>query len=422
MIIRFFYTLLLALAAPILLYSLYKKKQGKPTFGQRWKEHFGITPTVQSHDNPVWIHAVSVGEVIAAIPIVKELKKIRPEQSIVITTTTSTGAAQVEKISHLVEHRYMPIDFSFAVKGFLRAVRPCRLLIMETELWPNTLHTVASAGISITVLNARLSEKSYRNYSRSKAISNLLFKNLSLVCCQYNDDATRFSRLGLSPQKVAVTGSVKFDIDVPKTVYAQSKVLRSKLGLERPIWIAASTHKGEDEQILTAHKHLTLHYPNALLILVPRHPERFDDVNALCQKEGFSVVRRTSNQDVGLKTNIYLGDTMGELLELIGAADICFMGGSLIGKKVGGHNVLEPVALGIPTITGPSYYNFADIVSGLNSRNAIRIVDDADMLDKLLHRLCSNSFERETISSNALNFLHSNSGAIKKTLNRLGYE
>lgn len=422
MIIRFFYTLLLALAAPILLYSLYKKKQGKPTFGPRWKEHFGITPTFRSHDNPVWIHAVSVGEVIAAIPIVKELKKIRPEQSIVITTTTSTGAAQVEKISHLVEHRYMPIDFSFAVKGFLRAVGPCRLLIMETELWPNTLYTVASADIPITVLNARLSEKSYRNYSRSKAISNLLFKNLSLVCCQYNDDATRFSRLGLSPQKVAVTGSVKFDIDVPKTVYAQSKVLRSKLGLERPIWIAASTHKGEDEQILTAHKHLTLHYPNALLILVPRHPERFDDVNALCQKEGFSVVRRTSNQDVGLKTNIYLGDTMGELLELIGAADICFMGGSLIGKKVGGHNVLEPVALGIPTITGPSYYNFADIVSGLNSRNAIRIVDDADMLDKLLHRLCSNSFERETISSNALNFLHSNSGAIKKTLNRLGYE
>ncbi len=420
--IRFFYTLLLSLASPFLLYSLYKKREGKPEFGSRWKEHFGYTPTISSNKQPLWIHAVSVGEVIAATPIIKALKIKYPETTILVTTTTSTGAAQVDKLGSLVVHRYMPIDFSFTVRRFVKTVKPSKMLIMETELWPNTLNTVASFGVPIIVLNARLSEKSFRNYQKVQPVFNLLSKNLSHICCQYQDDATRFIELGLDPEKVSVTGSVKFDISISNNIRREAKELRSAIGSDRPVWVAASTHTGEDEQILIAHKALLKTHPNALLILVPRHPERFNDVYSLCQNKKFKVVRRTSDPIVTSDVQIYLGDTMGELLTLMGASDICFMGGSLVGEKVGGHNVLEPVALGVPTITGPSYFNFVDIVTGLTSCNAIRISEDSEMLVQLVQDLFSNRSAREELSSNALNFLTSNQGAIKNTLNRLGYE
>ncbi|CAM3031430.1 lipid IV(A) 3-deoxy-D-manno-octulosonic acid transferase [Vibrio mytili] len=386
MLIRLVYTLLLALASPILLFGLYKSKPNKPKFGARWKEHFGITPKLDTHQRPIWIHAVSVGESIAATPLIKALKEQNPEQAILVTTTTSTGAEQVAKLGDLVEHRYMPIDFGFAIKGFLKAINPKQMLIIETELWPNTLNVVHKAGIPIIVVNARLSEKSCQNYSKVQPLFNLLHPCLTKVLCQTDSDTERFARLGVNQAKLAVTGSIKFDIQISDDVKDQGKALRCELGVNRPVWIAASTHKGEDEQVLDAHKQVLESQPNALLILVPRHPERFNDVYALCQQQGFNTVRRTAlssinaQEEITDSTQVYLGDTMGEMLVLIGAADVCFMGGSLIGDKVGGHNVLEPAALGVPVITGPSYYNFAEIVTVLSQSNTLEIVDSSKQL------------------------------------------
>ncbi|MGR5459330.1 lipid IV(A) 3-deoxy-D-manno-octulosonic acid transferase [Vibrio alfacsensis] len=410
MLIRIIYTLLLALASPILLFGLYKSKPNKPRFGKRWKEHFGFTPKLESIERPIWIHAVSVGESIAAMPLIKALKKQKPEQPILVTTTTSTGAEQIAKLGDLVEHRYMPIDFSFAVKGFLKATQPKQMLIIETELWPNTLNAVHKANIPINVVNARLSEKSCNNYAKVQPLFNLLIPCIDKVLCQTQSDAERFERLGVEKSKLFVTGSIKFDIQISDEVKEKGKALRTELGHDRPVWIAASTHKGEDEQVLVAHKRVLELHPDALLILVPRHPERFDNVFELCQKQGFNTVRRTNQTEITESTQVYLGDTMGEMLVLMGAADICFMGGSLVGDKVGGHNVLEPAALGVPVITGPSYYNFTNIVHLLVQHSLCEVAENTD---EITHKVCQHfsagqapqqqKSERSTFLSNYTN-------------------
>ncbi|MCR9572669.1 lipid IV(A) 3-deoxy-D-manno-octulosonic acid transferase [Vibrio alginolyticus] len=415
MLVRIVYTLLLALASPLLLFGLYKSKPNKPKFGSRWKEHFGITPKLKSNDKPIWIHAVSVGESIAATPLIKALKEQNPEQSILVTTTTSTGAEQIAKLGDLIEHRYMPIDFGFAIKGFLKAVQPKQMLIIETELWPNTLHNVHKAGIPITVVNARLSEKSCQNYAKIQRLFNQLHPCLTQVLCQTDSDAERFERLGVKKKKLSVTGSIKFDIQISEQVKQQGQQLRAQLGNDRPIWIAASTHKGEDEQVLDAHRQVLKSHPNALLVLVPRHPERFDDVFTLCQQQGFNTVRRTSTHAVETNTQVYLGDTMGEMLTLMGAADICFMGGSLIGDKVGGHNVLEPAALGVPIINGPSFFNFKEIVHEMKQNNLIKIVKNEDELARAIVALIKDVAAHERITSELAHFMLANSGSLQRT-------
>ncbi|WP_217540401.1 lipid IV(A) 3-deoxy-D-manno-octulosonic acid transferase [Vibrio metschnikovii] len=419
MLVRLLYTLALALAAPLLLFGLYRSRPNKPSFGMRWKEHFGLTPKLNSNDKPLWIHAVSVGECLAAIPLIKALKTQKPNQVILVTTTTSTGAEQIAKLGDLVEHRYMPIDFSFAVRGFLKAIKPSKLLIIETELWPNTLATVHNANIPIVVINARLSEKSQKNYAKVQPLFNLIHPYLSKILCQSQADADRFAQLGVASQKLTVTGSIKFDIEISDEIRAKGAVLRTKLGQNRPIWIAASTHKREDEQVLTAHRQVLELYPNALLILVPRHPERFDAVFELCEKQGFSTVRRTSSIGVVDKTQVYLGDTMGELLVLLGAADVCFMGGSLLGDKVGGHNVLEPAALGVPVIIGPSYFNFKEIVEALLKKEAIFISESTDLLAMTLHSLFGNARHINYIKQSLLTFGQANKGALKRTISQV---
>ncbi|HHX8642339.1 TPA: lipid IV(A) 3-deoxy-D-manno-octulosonic acid transferase [Vibrio diabolicus] len=416
MLVRIVYTLLLALASPLLLFGLYKSKPNKPKFGSRWKEHFGITPKLKSNDKPIWIHAVSVGESIAATPLIKALKEQNPEQSILVTTTTSTGAEQIAKLGDLVEHRYMPIDFGFAIKGFLKAVQPKQMLIIETELWPNTLHNVHKAGIPITIVNARLSEKSCCNYTKVQPLFNVMLPCLAQILCQTESDANRFERLGVDKDKLAVTGSIKFDIQISEQVKQQGQQLRAQLGNDRPIWIAASTHKGEDEQVLDAHKQVLKSHPNALLVLVPRHPERFDDVFTLCQQQGFSTVRRTSMHAVETNTQVYLGDTMGEMLTLMGAADICFMGGSLVGDKVGGHNVLEPAALGVPVITGPSYYNFQDLVAKMLHKKVIKLIESPNEMSLKVEAMFQDALAKSVVQENLLNFVKDNVGALTKTI------
>ncbi|MEF1226008.1 lipid IV(A) 3-deoxy-D-manno-octulosonic acid transferase [Vibrio fortis] len=416
MLIRFFYTLILALIAPLLLFGLYKSKPNKPKFGKRWKEHFGITPKLTSNQRPIWIHAVSVGESIAATPLIKEIKKQNPEQPIIVTTTTSTGAEQIAKLGSLVEHRYMPIDFGFAVKGFLKAIQPKRMLIIETELWPNTLHQVSKFGVPITVVNARLSEKSRNNYAKFQPVFNIIEPYLTKILCQSQSDADHFESLGVAKSKLAITGSIKFDIQISDEVRAKGKALRSELGVKRPVWIAASTHKGEDEQILNAHKNVLEIYPDALLIIVPRHPERFDSVVQLCQSSGFTTTRRT-NADIQscAKSQVYVGDTMGEMLILIGAADICFMGGSLIGDKVGGHNVLEPAALGIPTISGPSYFNFKEITERLLSTDGIMICE-GHSLDSKVIQLLEDKHSATNMANQAHSVFKRNKGSLERSI------
>ncbi|HHF2884635.1 lipid IV(A) 3-deoxy-D-manno-octulosonic acid transferase [Vibrio diabolicus] len=416
MLVRIVYTLLLALASPLLLFGLYKSKPNKPKFGSRWKEHFGITPKIKSNDKPIWIHAVSVGESIAATPLIKAIKEQNPKQSILVTTTTSTGAEQIAKLGDLVEHRYMPIDFGFAIKGFLKAVQPKQMLIIETELWPNTLHNVHKAGIPITVVNARLSEKSCSNYAKVQPLFNVMLPCLAQILCQTESDANRFERLGVDKDKLAVTGSIKFDIQISEQVKQQGQQLRAQLGNDRPIWIAASTHKGEDEQVLDAHRQVLKSHPNALLVLVPRHPERFDDVFTLCQQQGFSTVRRTSMHAVETNTQVYLGDTMGEMLTLMGAADICFMGGSLIGDKVGGHNVLEPAALGIATITGPSFFNFKEIIEMMQFEDSIILIKNNQDLTSIITSLIIDEQKRQELCVKITQFVAHNTGSLETIL------
>ncbi|WP_105902623.1 lipid IV(A) 3-deoxy-D-manno-octulosonic acid transferase [Vibrio gangliei] len=419
--IRYFYTLLLFLLSPILLLTLYKKKPGKPSFGARWKEHFGVTPPLKDQlQSPIWIHTVSVGETIAATPFIRALKQKYPNIPIVITTTTSTGAEQASKLADVAEHRFMPIDLPFAIKGFLRAIKPQQMLIMETELWPNTLHYVHKYGVSITVINARLSERSALRYKKFQPIFNLLSENLDKVLCQHQEDAERFIRLGVTPERVKVTGSLKFDISVSEESLKSGEQLRSQLGKKRPVWIAASTHQGEDEQVLNAHKLLLEKYPDALLLLVPRHPERFDDVYLLCEQQGFNAHRRTSTiQTLSILTQVYLADTMGEMMLLLAASDVCFMGGSLLGDKVGGHNLLEPAAVGLPCLIGPSYYNFTDITNQLTNAKAAFICKNTDEMTAHLTSLFSSEEQRLTCKKNAFTVIQRNQGAVQKTVSNI---
>ncbi|ENX3946836.1 lipid IV(A) 3-deoxy-D-manno-octulosonic acid transferase [Photobacterium damselae] len=417
MLIRLFYRLILVLISPVLLYGLYRRRPNKPAFGHRWKEHFGITPPLQCREvAPIWIHAVSVGESIAAIPLIKILKEQQPNVPIVVTTTTSTGAEQIAKLGSLVEHRYMPVDFSFAIRSFINVIRPSHLLIIETELWPNTLIEAHKAGIPISVVNARLSEKSRRNYAKLQALFNTIHPCLTQILCQSLSDADRFASLGIDVNKLHVTGSIKFDISISKRIIELGIALRKEIGISRPVWIAASTHQGEDELVLQAHKELLKTHQDALLILVPRHPERFDSVFQLTQTLGFMTERRTSSKSLTKMSQVYLADTMGEMLVLLGAADVCFMGGSLLGNKVGGHNVLEPAALGIPTITGPSYFNFNEITNELLLAHGIW-VKHASELGVALSDLFGHPEVRQKLASGAMNVVTHNQGALQRTIN-----
>lgn len=415
--IRCVYTFLLCLAAPFLLLGLYKKKPGKPAFGSRWKEHFGQTPRLKDQSTaPIWVHTVSVGETIAATPFIKQLKEKYPDTPIVITTTTSTGAEQAEKLSDIADHRYMPLDLPFAIKGFLRSIQPKMMLIMETELWPNTIHYVAKSDIPITVINARLSQRSADRYAKFPSVFNLLSNGITRILCQYQADADRFKQLGVSAEKLAVTGSLKFDITIPPATIEAGNQLREQLGTERPVWIAASTHHGEDEQVLAVHQALLKTHSNALLILVPRHPERFNDVYQLSNTLGYTTARRTQAQSDFSQTQVYLGDTMGEMLILMQAADVCFMGGSLLGDKVGGHNVLEPAALGVPSLIGPSYYNFSDITHQLTQVKASFICQEYDDIYQKLIKLLESEPIRKQCREHGLSVIKENQGAVKKTI------
>ncbi|MGF1740837.1 lipid IV(A) 3-deoxy-D-manno-octulosonic acid transferase [Vibrio profundum] len=420
MMIIFIYSTVLTLIAPFFLFFLLKKKKGRPTYGPRWKELFGVTPALSnSSSKSLWFHAVSVGETIAITPLIRRIKQFNPELNIVFTTTTPTGAKQAEKLAGLVEHRYMPIDFAIFVRRFINTVRPEKLIIVETELWPNMLREVSKSGIPIFVINARMSEKSCNGYRKVQPLFDIISESITKFQCVHEDDQKRFHKLGVDESKLEVVGSIKFDIPISERIIYYASNLRREIGVDRPIWIAASTHEGEDQIILDVHKDLVKEFPNALLMVVPRHPERFVDVATLSQKL-FNTITRTSGRYPQRDDLVYIGDTMGELLTLIGASDVCFMGGSLLGKKVGGHNLLEPAAMGKPTLIGPSYYNFKDITIQLNAVNSCKIVESHhDILNEVLY-LFRNKKEAATKGELAKDVVKKNRGSIERNIRSLG--
>ncbi|WGK81307.1 lipid IV(A) 3-deoxy-D-manno-octulosonic acid transferase [Vibrio aestuarianus] len=416
---QWLYTAAICLILPFGLFLLLRKRTNKPHVGSRWKEYLGYSKAEPSWQDTIWVHAVSVGEVIAAKPLLVKLQQKYPQSTILVTTTTTTGAEQVRKIAGNIAHRYMPLDVPCFVERFLKTVKPHKLIIMETELWPNTLRGVGKASIPTYVVNARLSEKSMRNYQRFGALFRSMIPNVTKILCQYPSDLERFKQLGVEPHKLHVTGSIKYDITVEDDVVQLAHKTRTSLGAERPVWIAASTHQGEDETVIHAHKAILKRYPTALLIIVPRHPERFDRVHQLLLESEMTTVRRTSSKIVTSDTQVYLGDTMGEMLTLIGASDICFMGGSLLGDKVGGHNFIEPAALQKPIISGPSYYNFSDVAESLLKNEALYIEKSAENIAQRIISLIVDTDKRHQVSLNAYSVFQQSSGSLGKTLQLL---
>jgi len=423
MLNRTLYTTLLYATSPLIFSLLLKTKKGKPPIGDRWKEFVGITPELANSQQPIWVHAVSVGEVIAATPIINALQERYPEQPLLITTTTSTGAERVAALTGNIEHRYFPADYPCAVKQFIKRMQPSLCLIMETELWPNMLTICKDQNIPTIVVNARLSEKSQQKYQRFQSLFSAPLQKITHILCQDENDQRRFKTLGLSQSQLSVTGTVKFDIQFSESIINNGLSLRQRLGNQRPAIIASSTHKGEDELVLTAFEKVKQQHTNALLILVPRHPERFDDVAALCLDKFPHTQRRSQTQPSDELNNIdvYLGDSMGEMPILLAASDICFMGGSLIGDKVGGHNLLEPAALSKACISGPSYFNFADVTAQLLDCNGVAVVNDELELANKINELLSQPEVAMRMGQQAKNVVEKNKGALSKIMHTLTY-
>jgi len=408
---RSLYTTILFLGLPFALLRLYLRSLKNPAYRERIPERFGWLPIPQLQQS-LWLHTVSVGETQAAEPLVRRLQEHYPDLPIVITTTTPTGADRVEKLfGDSVIHLYFPFDLPFAVRRFLDRINPRLLVMMETEVWPNLLALCEQRRIPAILANARMSEKSARGYARLGAFARQTFEHLSLVAAQSPADAERFLGLGALPDRVRVTGSIKFDVRLPASLQEQAEALRRGWG-GRPVWVAASTREGEDEQVLEAHRRILRDLPQALLVLVPRHPERFDRVAQLCRREGFTIERRSDDAFCGPETQVFLGDTMGELPQFLAAADVAFVGGSLV--ATGGHNVLEPAALGLPVVFGPHMYNFAMASRMLLAEGAARQVARSSELAEVVFEWLSDASLRARFGERGLQVVEANRGALDR--------
>jgi 3-deoxy-D-manno-octulosonic-acid transferase len=416
---RWLYSLLLYLITPYLLARLWWRARRLPAYRQRIAERFGYYPAyypspMKSIKKCIWVHAVSVGETVVAEPIIQALIARYPDFSIVVTTMTPTGAARVKQVlGDSVIHAYLPYDFPGAVKRFLQTMQPQWGVIIETELWPNLLMTCQQRAIPMCLLNARLSARSARGYQRISTLTAAMLRSFAVIAAQSPADAKRLIDLGALPDRVQVTGNLKFDIEVSADVMSEAVRLRQILGQQRFIWIAASTHAGEEEIILAAHQLLRVSCPSALLILVPRHPDRFDAVMKLSEQT-FATVRRSQQTQCTEETAVYLADTMGELILLYGVADVAFVGGSLVAR--GGHNLLEPAALAKPLLSGPHVFNFSDISARLNANQALGYVTDAASLAAQLRVFCDDADRREQWGERAKQVVMDNRGALKKQL------
>jgi 3-deoxy-D-manno-octulosonic-acid transferase len=443
--VRFLYSLFLYLLIPPTIQRLVWRGLRQRGYWRRWGERFGWAPRLAgpptatdggsaenagavfpatardggSAENAgavfplIWVHAVSVGEVRAAGPLVRALQRDYPAHRVLVTTMTPTGSDTVRLLfGDTVAHCYVPYDLPTAVARFLRRTRPQLALIMETELWPNLFHACRARGIPLVVANARLSEQSARGYRRFARLTRATLAEVSVIGAQSANDAARLRALGAA--SVEVTGSIKFELSLPDDLADRARVLRNGFGA-RPVWVAASTRDGEELYVLEAFAMLRASYPELLLILVPRHPERFEEVARLCAQRGFRIERRSARQAVvAADTAILLGDTMGELLLFYAAADVACIGGSFL--PLGGQNPLESLAVGTPVVFGPHMFNFSEISAMALEHGAAQQVQDSRGLARAVDRFLANAEERQRAGAAGRRMVEQNRGALDRTL------
>ncbi|MCC7257068.1 MAG: lipid IV(A) 3-deoxy-D-manno-octulosonic acid transferase [Gammaproteobacteria bacterium] len=411
---RFLYVVLSWVMLPVFAGHLLWRSRSEPRYRQRLAERFGFGCARLSRRS-IWIHAVSVGEVTAAAPLVRALGRRFTGTPVVVTTMTPTGSQRARDLfGTSVTHSYVPYDDPGSVRRFFDWARPGLAVILETEIWPNLYHECGRRGVPLVMASARLSVKSARRY---RILFGLIRDSLAhgiVIGAQSEADADRFRALGANPLRTHVTGNIKFDFDLPAGIETAGRALRATQAASRPVWIAASTHQDEEQVLLDAHRQVLARHPDCLLILVPRHPERFAAVAGLVTRAGFHVVTRSSDAACTPATQVFLGDTMGELTLFYAAADVAFVGGSLV--AIGGHNLLEPAALGLPSLTGPFIFNAPDIAALLVADGATVIAGDADSIAAEVVRLLEDPEERARRGECARRVLERNRGALSRLL------
>jgi 3-deoxy-D-manno-octulosonic-acid transferase len=411
---RFAYVLFTYLLSP--LYVLYWIIRGlvNRAYWDRLGQRLGSGYPVLARGS-IWIHAVSVGEVQATVPLVRVLQDRFPNRQLLITTVTPTGAERVHSLyGESVSHCYIPFEMPFAVRNYFNSIKPDLALIMETEIWPNLYDALGSRQIPLILVSARISPQSVNRYRRFLPLFRETLSHGIVIAAQSEADADRFRSLGAAPERTWVTGNIKFDFEMSSDLESEGRDFRERYFPGRPVWVAASTHDKEEEQVLAAHRLLLKEIPDALLLLVPRHPERFATVKTLLRKKEFTFTSRTDKVSCGPDKNVFLGDTMGELPMFYAASDIAFVGGTLV--PVGGHNLLEPAALSLPIITGPHLFNTQDIANMFSDVGAFVQVQDAAGLAVALVGLFRHQDEAAKMAQKGHTILVENRGALQRLL------
>ncbi len=410
---RFIYNFLtLLLLLPFACYWLIRGLANRAYFN-RLGQRFGFGyPKI---DRCIWIHAVSVGEVQASVPLIRSLQERFSQRKLLVTTVTPTGAAHVRTVfGDSVEHCYIPFEFPLAVNSFFDSVNPDAALIMETEIWPNLYRACGVRKVALILVSARISPRSIAGYRRLLPLIRETLSHGIIIAAQSKADADRFLSLGASAVRTWVTGNIKFDVELPPIVKEQGDAFRQQILGDRPVWVAASTHDGEEDKVLAAHRKLLKRFPDLLLVLVPRHPERFAEVRERIKRKKFVVVSRTEGRACPPEATVFLGDTMGEVPLFYAASDIAFVGGSLV--PVGGHNLLEPAAQALPVVTGPHLYNAQDIADMFVEMQACQIVKNADELATAVADLLEKPEDAAAMGRNALTLLKQNKGALDRLM------
>ena len=391
-----------------------------PAYLRGWRQRLGqARPNTAPRDVCIWLHAVSVGELRSLAPLIRQLRTELPSECLYITTTTPGGLSTIRALwGDAIAHSYLPFDAPYAVRRFLEQLRPTLALVAENEIWPMLFAACYARDIPVALINARISVRSWRGYQLLSALFQPLLARLCLVAAQSELDAGRFRNLGVSAEQVRVPGNLKFDLELPAEIDDHVLHIRQGLLRHRPAWLAASTHEGEEAMLLRVLQRVRSEHPQLLLILAPRHPVRAEAVLQLCRREGFTnVARRSRGQLPGEDDAVYLLDTLGELLPFCGATEVVFVGGSLVPH--GGHNVLEPAALGIPVLIGRHYHNFCDAVEALVEVGAARIVQDTGQLMSSLSQWLSDAELRSAAGRRGRQVLHANRGSTLRLLDDL---
>ncbi|MBI6339812.1 lipid IV(A) 3-deoxy-D-manno-octulosonic acid transferase [Proteus sp. PR00224] len=411
------YQVLLYLIQPLIWLRLLLRSRKAPAYRKRWGERYGFCKG-KVVPQGILLHSVSVGETLAAVPLVRALRHHYPDLPITVTTMTPTGSERVRSaFGDDVYHVYLPYDLPGSVNRFLKTVDPKLVIIMETELWPNLISKLHQRKIPLIIANARLSERSAAGYQKLGSFVKTMLQKITLIAAQNQEDGERFIELGLKRSHLHVTGSLKFDISVTPELAARAVALRRQWAAHRPVWIATSTHEGEETIILETHKKLLTQFPQLLLILVPRHPERFPKAEQLTREAGLKYTLRSTDAVPDAQTQVVIGNTMGELMLLYGIADLAFVGGSLVER--GGHNPLEAAAHAIPVIMGPYTFNFKNICAKLDQAEGLITVTDSESMATAIASLLNDEDYRRYYGRHAVEVLHENQGALLRLLTLL---